>query len=246
MNALDMLYFHIKRLNFPKIVLLLVLLSFWGSNVPSTNAVITANWGDVVDITYQRYDTAQYIDPPAEDNPIYYVYLTTGQEVPSNILALFPDANAGLILGFKEGIIGLAENQVTEFQTEDVYDGEGYLYFRITLDKIWYDASGGETSDPTSTTTTTTRRNPGGIDTLAIIGGGVVIITASVLFWGFSNQRRRQKALNQESTSTISQERIIIQKKTKLKELRKLAESHTPDSDVKEPDETGVKFRRRR
>ena len=240
-----MLYSHVKQLNLPKIAIILVLLSFWGITTTSTSAAVTADWGDVVDITYQRYDSAQYIDPPAENNPIYYVYITTGQDVPGNILALFPDANAGLILGFKEGIIGLAENQVTEFQTEDVYDGEGYLYFRITLDKIWYDASGGEASDPTSTTTTT-RRNPTGLDTLTIIGGGLGIITISVLFWGFSNQRRRQKVLGQDSTSDVRREKSIKHKKTQLKELRELAESHSSDIDTKEPSKTDVKFRRRR
>ncbi|MHA1947118.1 MAG: hypothetical protein ACXAC6_18210 [Candidatus Hodarchaeales archaeon] len=246
MNALDMLYFHAKRLNLPKITIILVLLSLWNTTSHSTNAVITADWGDVVDIQYQRYDTAAYLDPPAEDDSIRYVYLTIGDDVPSEILALYPSANARLILGFKEGIIGLAENQVTEFQTADVYDGEGYLYFRITLVKIWYDAFIGETSETTSTPTTTTKRNPGGIDTLTILGGGLGIITVSVLFWGFSNQRRRQKVLGQDSTSTVSRERSIKHKKTQLKELRELAESHSSDTDVKGPSKTDVKFRRRR
>jgi hypothetical protein len=234
-----------KHLYLSKIVILLVLTNFWCVSTTSTKAATTADWGDVVDIHYYRYTNAQYSGTPAEDNTLDYVYLTTGQDVPPEIETLFPDANAGLILGFKEGIIGLAENQDRKFQTDDVYDGEGYLYFHITLVKIWYDASG-ETPSSTTTTTTTTRRNPGGLDTLAILGGGAVIVLTSVLIWGYITQNRRRRALSGDSSSVSTREQSLKQKKTQLKELRELADSRRISDASKDDSTTERKFRRRR
>lgn len=239
-----MLYSQFKWFNLSKFVLIIVFLGFLSSTTVTTDAVAKADWGDVVDVIYQRYDTADYQDPPAENGPINYIYLTTDQEVPRDILAMYPSASAGLILGFKNGIIGLVENQEKEFRTEDVYDGEGWLYFRVTLTKIWYDAS----SDDGSTTslTTTTSRSPVGIDYLAVLGGGIVIISVSMLFWGYSNQKRRQKILDQDNVSEIHRKQAIKQKKTRLKELRELTESHSPSSELEKPDKSNVTFKRRR
>ena len=113
------------------------------------------------------------------------------------------------------------------------------------MEKIWYDASG-ETPSSTTTTTTTTRRDPGELDTLAILGGGVVIFTTVVLIWGYITQNRRRRALSRDSSSVSCREKSLKQKKTQLKELRELAESHRITDASEDDSKAERKFRRRR
>ena len=57
---------------------------------------------------------------------------------------------------------------------------------------------------------------------------------------------QRQKIIEQNNTSDLRREESIKQKKTKLKELRELADSHGSSADVKKPEKSDVTFRRRR
>jgi hypothetical protein len=251
-----MLYSHVKQHHLSKIAIMFVLLSFWGINTPLANAAAKANYGDVVDVIYWLYRDAAHTNPvgvyPNEqlNVPLPFVYLkqVETESVPQHVLDFFPDnvteLQQGYIQPFLDALIGIEENGEKDFMIleENTPYGDGDLYYHVWLLQIRYDAFVGETSE----TTTTTRRNSGELDTLTIIGGGLGIITVSILFWGFSNQRRRQKVLDQDSTSSVRQEKSIKHKKTKLKELRELAESHSSDVDVEEPSKTAVKFRRRR
>jgi hypothetical protein len=252
-----MLYSHVKQQYLPKIAIILVLLSFWGISTPFANAAVTTAYGDVVDVVYWLYRDAEHTNPigvPPNEQlniPLPFVYLkqVETEAVPQHVLDFFPDNNTelqqGYIQPFLDALIGIEENGEKDFMIleENTPYGDGDLYYHVWILQIRYDAFEGETSE----TTTTTRRNPGELDTLTIIGGGLGIITVSVLFWGFSNQRRRQKVLEQDSTSTERQEKTIKHKKTQLKELRELAESHSSsDVDVEKTSKNDVKFRRRR
>ena len=52
--------------------------------------------------------------------------------------------------------------------------------------------------------------------------------------------------LEEDSTIDVRREKTIKQKKTQLKELRELAESHDPSTEVKKTKKSDVTFRRRR
>ncbi|MCK4847950.1 MAG: hypothetical protein KAT16_02885 [Candidatus Heimdallarchaeota archaeon] len=244
MKALNMLYSRPKHLNLSKIVIIIGLLSFWGFTVASTNAVVTADWGDVVDVHYFRYTNPDYTGI-AEDNEITHIYLSQDSTVPADVAALFPDTgiSAAYFSDFKTGIIGLSLNEQNQFTA---LEGGQYYYFLVTLLRIRYDAiiDGSTTTTTTTTTTTSVTKNP--LDDLILFGGGGTIIAGGILLWAFVSSRRRDQAINRDSTSVSRQEKSIKQKKTKLKELRELAESRDPSTGVEEPAKSDVKFRRRR
>ncbi len=242
-------YSSFKLTYMVKWVVFVLLFCFWINTTSNINAATIADWGDVVDVHYKRYETADYSTPPVEDQPINSVYLTTGSTVPANILALFPDANAGLVLTFKEGIVGATVNVEKQFTAVNAYGDGVDLYFRVTVLEILYDASGGDSeTTTTSTTTTTTTNNPfDDVGNIIIFGGGGTIIAGGLLSWAIVSSRRRGRALSSESSSASRRERSIKESKTKLKELRELAESRISDgSKTESEDSTDIKFRRRR
>ncbi|MHA1996414.1 MAG: hypothetical protein ACW97Z_17925, partial [Candidatus Hodarchaeales archaeon] len=119
----------------------------------------TADWGDIVNIRYTLYQDSNYtIEVPGNiDVELNYTYISIGETVPSDILALYPEANSSFLLGFEEAIIGMGVNQEKKFTipSEEV-NGTGDLYYKIELLEIVYDASEFLTSTTTTTTTTTT------------------------------------------------------------------------------------------
>ena len=94
-----------------KIVITVILISLWVTSIFSGRAVLTAGWGDVVDVHYLRFENPDYSGQPVEDGPLSFIYLSTGQTVPSEILALYPRASTGYFSEFKEGIIGISVNE---------------------------------------------------------------------------------------------------------------------------------------
>ncbi len=241
-----MLYSSFRKANVAKTIIFVFLLIFWANTAEPANAAITADWGDVVDVHYFRYTNADYTGI-AEDNNIEYIYLSEGSSVPPDVAALFPQASAGYFGGFKEGIVGLRVDESRKFSA--VESGTTY-YFEVTLLQIRYDAvvEGSTSEDDTETTTTTANKDPlGDLGTLVLFGGGGVIIAGGLLSWAVVSSRRRGKALSSESSSVSRRERSIKESKTKLKELRELAESR--GSELKEEESTeskDIKFRRRR
>ena len=241
-----MLHSHHKNIFLVRIPLLVILISFWVITINTSNAAATTDWGDVIDVNYSLWrDEAHTIEQPGNiDRDLPYIYLSTGSTVPQNVLDIYPDAMATLILAFKEALIGLTENQQKDFKIDsaDAYN-DGDLYYRIILTKFWYDASGFIST--TERTTTQPNANQT-IDTLFLIGVGIIIIVGIVSFTTVSGNRQRKRALSEESSSASRRERSLSEKKIKLKELRELAEQHDQRVDVEEPTKQDVKFRRRR
>ena len=68
-----------------------------------------------------------------------YIYLSKNETVPEEIRNLYPEANSGYLLKFKEALIGLAENEEKNFtiKSEDAY-GEGDLHFYVKMLSIIY------------------------------------------------------------------------------------------------------------
>jgi hypothetical protein len=126
------------------------------SDQPQEN---TADWGDIVNVRYTLYEDSNYtIEVPGNiDVELNYTYISIGETVPSDILALYPEANSSFLVGFEEAIIGMGVNQKKKFTipSEEV-NGTGDLYYQIELLDIVYDASEYLTSTTTTTTTTTT------------------------------------------------------------------------------------------
>ncbi|MHA1207249.1 MAG: hypothetical protein ACTSSO_06740 [Candidatus Hodarchaeales archaeon] len=241
-----MLHSHHKNTILVRIPLLVILISFWVITLNTSNAASTTDWGDVVDVNYSLWRDEEHTIEVAGniDRDLPYIYLSTGSTVPQNVLDIYPNAMATLILAFKEALIGLTENQQKDFKIDsaDAYN-DGDLYYRIILTKFWYDASDftftteANTTQPNATQT---------IDTLFLIGVGVIIVVGIVFYTTVSGNQQRKRALSEESSSSSRRERSISEKKTKLKELRELAELHSPSVDVEEPTKPDVKFRRRR
>ena len=239
-----MLYSSFRRSNVLKTVIFVFLLTFWVYPAEPADAVITANWGDVVDVHYFRYNNPDYTGVE-EDNNIEYIYLSEGSTVPANILALFPDASAGYFSDFKSGIIGLAVDGTNRFTA--LQDGI-YYYFDVTLLTIRYDdvIEGSTTSEGTSTTTTVDNDPLGGLGNIILFGGGGAIIAGGLISWAIISYRRNQ-VLSTETSNVSRRQETIKQSKTKLKELRELAEARGSDSVEKEPvNSSDIKFRRRR
>ncbi|PWI48959.1 hypothetical protein CEE45_04310 [Candidatus Heimdallarchaeota archaeon B3_Heim] len=240
-----MLYSSFKRRSLTKTAVFVLLLTFWINTAELASATVTADWGDVVDVHYLRFEYSDYTEI-VENNSFDYVYLAQDSVVPPDVAALYPEAEAAFFLGFKEGIIGLSVNEKKKFTALE--QGTNY-YFEVTLLSIRYDASGGESdTTTTTTTTTTTASNPfADIGNILIFGGGGTIVAVGLLSWAIVSSRRRTKALGSDSTSISRREKSIKQRKTELKELRELAESRGSDSPETKPEEsTDVKFRRRR
>lgn len=226
-----------------KIVITVILISLWVTSIFSGRAVLTADWGDVVDVHYLRFENPDYSGQPVEDDSLPFIYLSTGQTVPSEILALYPEALATYFLEFKAGIIGLSVDEEKYFTANQ--QGSNY-YFRVTLLKIWFDAVPGQTASTTTTTSNNQNTPLEEIDSILILGGGAAIIISGLLFWASTTQKRRQQALGQDSTSSSRRERSIKQKKAQLKELRELVEKRETTDKSQEPTQPDVKFRRRR
>ncbi len=239
-----MLYSSFRRSNVLKTVIFVFLLTFLVYPTEPADAAITANWGDVVDVHYFRYNNPDY-SGVAEDNNIEYIYLSAGSTVPANILALFPDASAGYFSDFKSGIIGLAVDGTNRFTA---LESGTYYYFDVTLLTIRYDAVvEGSTSSTTTTTTTNSINDPlGGLGNIILFGGGGAIIAGGLLSWAIISYRRNQVLSTETSTISRRQE-SIKQSKTKLKELRELAEARGSDSvEKKTVNSSDIKFRRRK
>jgi branched-chain amino acid transport system substrate-binding protein len=132
----------------------------------TTNGVITANWGDVVDVVYWLYtDPGHNNAMEGQENILLdYMYLkqVETEPVPQHILDLFPDnvieLQTGYIQPFIDALIGIEENGEKDFVIleEDTPYNNGDLYYHVKLTRIRYDAVVEETSYPTSITTTTT------------------------------------------------------------------------------------------
>ncbi|MHA1976939.1 MAG: hypothetical protein ACW98F_18340 [Candidatus Hodarchaeales archaeon] len=225
-----------------------LLFSFWINTTIVTNAATTAGWGDVVDVHYLRYATSDYSGTPAEDNVLESVYLSIESTVPPEIIAVVPDANAGFVTTFKEGIVGATVNVEKQFVAVNAYGDGVDLYFVVTVLEILYDASGGDPDTSVDTSSTPSDNNPfKDIGNVIIFGGGGGIIVVGLLSWAVMSSRRRGQILSSSNTSVSRREESIKQSKTKLKELRELAESRGSDLPEKESEEsTDVKFRRRR
>ncbi len=242
-----MLYSSFRRVKISKTIIFVLLLTFWLYSTTISQAVVTADWGDVVDVHYFRFTNPDYTGV-AEDNEIDYIYLAQGSNVPADIKALFPDASAGYFSEFKAGIIGLAIDESKQFTA--IEQGTAY-YFEVTLLRIQYDAVVDDptsTEETTTTTTTTEENDPlGDLGNLVLFGSGGVIIAGSILTWAVVTSRRRGRALSSDVTSASRREESIKHSKTKLKELRELAESRGTESPDKSAEETSdIKFRRRR
>jgi len=240
-----MLYPSFKKVSVAKKIAFVLLLTFGGYTTEATTTAVTADWGDVVDVHYFRYNNPDYTGI-AEDNEIYDIYLTQGSTVPSEILAVYPNANAGFFGEFKAGIVGIAVGESKQFTA---LEGGTDYYFEVTVLTIKYDASGGDSeTSSTTTTTTTTQDNPfADFGNIIIFGGGGTIVAVGFLSWAIVSSRRRDRALSSDSSSVSRREKSIKESKTKLKELRELAESRTSDgSKTESEDSPDVKFRRRR
>ncbi|MHA1996071.1 MAG: hypothetical protein ACW97Z_16160 [Candidatus Hodarchaeales archaeon] len=245
LTDLNMLYSSFKQVKVAKTTIFVLLLTFWVYTAESSTVAVTADWGDVVDVHYFRFNNQDYTGV-AEDNEINDIYLTQGSTVPPDILALYPQASADFFTEFKAGIVGIAVGESKQFTA---LEGVTNYYFEVTVLTIKYDASGGDSeTTTTSTTTTTTTNSPfDDIGNIIIFGGGGTIIAGGLLSWAIVSSRRRGRALSSESSSASRRERSIKESKTKLKELRELAESRISDgSKTESEDSTDVKFRRRR
>lgn len=239
-----MLYPSFRLSNVFKTVIFVFLLTSWVYPVESSDMAVTANWGDVVDVHYYRYNNPDYTGV-AEDNNIEYIYLSTGSTVPANILALFPGASAGYFSDFKSGIIGLSEGETNRFSA---LESGTYYYFDVTLLTIRHDAVVEEpTSSTTTSTITTTKNDPlGGLGNIILFGGAGAIIAVGFLSWAIISYRRNQ-VLSAETTDISRRQDTIKQSKIKLKELREIVEARGSDSVEKEPvNSSDIKFRRRK
>ncbi|MFX0184777.1 MAG: hypothetical protein ACFE95_16975 [Candidatus Hodarchaeota archaeon] len=235
-----------------KLSFLIVILIIWGIEIRCVTGATTAGWGDIVNVEYSLYLDAQHTDPPEDSGTLDNVYL--GASVPQNVADQFPQANAGYLEKFKEGIVGTELNQEKSFVVDaaDGYPighqsglGGKDLYFVVKLLAIIYDAS--EQTTTTTTTTTVQASSPdllrdfGGI---IIIGGGVVLIGGIFTLWSYVSSRRMKSVFTEEKLSSNVREQILKKEKSQLKELRELTESFSGKEDTTE--KTDVKFRRRR
>jgi hypothetical protein len=246
LTALIMIRSHHKNKFLARISLLVILISFWGITLNTSNAAATADWGDVIDVNYSLWRDAEHTVEVAGniDRDLPYIYLSTGSEVPQDVLDIYPDAMATLILAFKQALIGLAEDQQKDFKIDsaDAY-GDGDLYYRVILTNFRYDSS---SFTSTTVSNTTTSRVGETFDTLFILGGGVIIVIGAFTYTVVSNNQRRKRVLSEESSSTSRREKSISSDKTKLKELRELTESHGLSESKEESPKADLKFRRRR
>jgi len=215
-------------------------------------AASTANWGDVVNVYYELYLDSAYSNLK-EQGPISNVYLGPGYAVPSYVLEVVPDANAGFLEKFKEGIVGATVNQPKAFKinaadgyandpTHELYGAD--LYFRITVTEIVYDASANTTTTTSTTSTTSSKPLIGGVDTLVILGGGALVLLGGFGYWSYRSSRSMRSAMTGERSSSFSRQERITKEKDQLKELRELTDSMRSSEELSEEKE--VKFRRRR
>jgi FKBP-type peptidyl-prolyl cis-trans isomerase 2 len=236
-----------------KLSFLIIILIIWGIKINNVTAATTAGWGDIVNVEYSLYLDAQHTEPVENniDQTLEDVYL--GPSVPQELQEQFPQANAGYLDKFKEGIVGAQVNQPTEFVilAKDAYSNDinhplynKDLYYIITLLEIIYDASA-ETTTTTTTTTQVSSPDPlqdfGGI---IIIGGGVVLIGGIYTLWSYVSSRRMKSVFTEEKLSSNVREQTLKKERSQLKELRELTESFSGSEDTAE--KSDVKFRRRR
>ena len=232
---------------FPRLVLVTVIFSLWVMLPNTVKADEAADWGDVVDIIYSLYLDEEHTIPKDQqnlNNELDYIYLSRDNTVPSDILELFPQANAGYLPKFLEAIIGMQVNGEKAFKiaAADAY-GDEDLYYDLVLLKIWYDASGSVTT--TSSATTTSLSTPSqDLSTLIFIGGGVAILGGGSIFWVLRSSRVKKAALSKEKMSLSMRVKAIQKDKDQLRELRDLAESLTSSEESMKKQE--VKFHRRR
>ncbi len=240
---------------FPRLVILTIILGLWANNLDMSHAVVTADWGDVVDVRYSLYLDAGHTDPVAGNvgQTLNFIYLSRGNSVPPEVSALYPQANAGLLEKFKEGIVGAQVNGQKDFKidaadgytnpSDDLYGQD--LYFSVELLTILYDASEQITTTTTETTTTTSSLSPfQDFNTLILIGGFVALLVGGVILWSFRSSLAFKSALSEEKMSSSVRAKSIQKDRTQLKELRELTESMTGSEVSSEKSE--VKFRRRR
>ena len=227
-----------------KILIFIIVISLWTNIV---KAEVTSDWGDVVDVNYSLWEDAAHKSPVSGniDVDLTYIYLSTSSTVPQSIQTLFPQASASYLLKFKEEIVGLAVGEQKNFMiaAADAY-GDKDLYYLVEMLRIHYDASGGETSGTTSTTTQT--KIPPINDLLAptIIIGGMVVVVVLFALLNIRRTRHTQKVISKVQSSDEIQKIGLRERKSQLKELRELAESHGKKSE--EPNKEEIKFRRRR
>ncbi len=240
-----MLYSSFRRSNVLKTVIFVFLLTFLIYPAEPVDAAITANWGDLVEVHYLLFTNPNYTGTPEENNTLDNVYLTTGSTVPDEVTDLFPSASANWFPEFKSGIIGIAVGGSKRFSA---YGNEATNYFEVTLLEILYDAVvEGSTSSTTTTTTTNSINDPlGGLGNIILFGGGGAIIAGGLISWAIISYRRNQ-VLSTETSSVSRRQKSIKKSKTKLKELRELAEARGSDSVEKKPvNSSDIKFRRRK
>ena len=232
---------------YPKLVLLTIFLSIWAVNPDYANAAVTADWGDIVDIIYSLYLDEEHTIPKNQlnlNNELDYIYLSRDNTVPSDILKLYPQANANYLPKFLEAIIGMQVDGEKAFKiaAADAY-GDEDLYYDLKLLKIWYDASG--TATTTSSATTTSLSTPSqDFNTLIFVVGSVAILGGGFVLWALRSSRIKKSALSNDKRSSSLRVKTIQKDKAQLKELRELTESLTSSEEsMKKQD---VKFRRRR
>ncbi|MHA2096409.1 MAG: hypothetical protein ACW98F_17460, partial [Candidatus Hodarchaeales archaeon] len=123
-----------------KTILLIWITVYLTLSPQPVNAEVTADWGDIVDVYYLRFSNSNYTEI-AEENNLFYVYLSPTSTVPTHLRTLFPEASAGYIQSFKEGIVGLSVNEERQFTSINPYGDGKDFYFQVKLLKIHYDAS---------------------------------------------------------------------------------------------------------
>jgi hypothetical protein len=237
-----------RKINF--ISLLFITLSF---NIEIASAATTATWGDVVDVKYSLwYDAAHTQEAPGNIGvTLTYIYLSYGSTVPSEVSSLYPEANPNYLQAFKEAVIGLEVNGEKEFVITKEEQPEGYseydLYYHIELVNLWYDASGGSSTDESSSSTSRTRTPLPYDDFNAIfaIGAAITVVVGGFFIWNFRSSRNTRSIVSKESLGSSMREQTIKKEKGTLKEIRELADSYLTDLDSSK-DQSEVKFRRRR
>jgi FKBP-type peptidyl-prolyl cis-trans isomerase 2 len=231
---------------FPKLVLLTLIFSLWIVSPDSVNAAEFTDWGDVVNVNYSLYYDAEHTNSVAGnvDNTIEFIYLTTTNSVPPEIQGMYPEASAGFLGKFKEGIVGMqiGTRRNVKIDASDAYTDPNHslygidLYFVIRLLDILYSASENE-----NTNTIVPSQD---FSALIFISGFVAILGGGLVLWSFRSSRAMKSALSDDEMSSSLRVKTIQKDKVQLKDLRELTESLTnSEESMKKQD---VKFRRRR